>query len=106
MTLKNLRPLVLLLIIFSTNHCSAQTQQEMNEQAIEMYHKSDKELNKVYQAVLREYKEDTAFIRRFREAQRVWLLFRDAEMLARYPEREPAITEAFTLFAGINTSGN
>ncbi len=106
MTLKTIRPVLLLTIIFSAHHCSAQTQQEMNEQAVGMYNTSDQELNRVYRSVLREYKEDTTFLRRFREAQRIWLQFRDAKCWPDFPNGNLATMAVSTLFAGISTLRN
>jgi uncharacterized protein YecT (DUF1311 family) len=70
---------------FCSFHGNSQTQAEMNEEANKNYKKADKELNTVYNAVLREYKTDTAFIKNFKKAQRLWVQFRDAQMDAKYP---------------------
>lgn len=48
----------------------------------------DAELNDVYQQVLREYSSDQAFVAALREAQRAWFVFRNAEIIAFFPERE------------------
>lgn len=64
---------------------NSQTQAEMNEEANKNYKKADKELNNVYNAILREYKADTLFIKNFKKAQRIWVQFRDAQMDAKYP---------------------
>ena len=66
----------------------AQTQGQLNEEAEKKYQKADKELNSFYQTILTEYKEDTAFIKNFKTAQRLWVQFRGAEMKAKYPDRE------------------
>jgi len=73
-----------LAIIFSF----AQSQGEMNEEEAKNYQKADKELNTVYQRIIKEYKDDTAFIRNLKNAQRIWVQFRDAEMKAKYPDRK------------------
>jgi uncharacterized protein YecT (DUF1311 family) len=39
---------------------------------------------------LKEYTEDTAFIKNLKAAQRIWVQFHDAEMKAKYPDREDA----------------
>jgi uncharacterized protein YecT (DUF1311 family) len=70
----------------SASICFGQTQSDMNESAENGYQKADKELNRVYHQILNEYKDDTAFIRNFKNAQRLWVLFRDAEMNAKFPE--------------------
>jgi len=77
-------------IIFcvTVNFCFGQTQLEMNQKADRNFQKADKELNSVYQNILKEYKSDTAFIKNLKIAQKIWIQFRDAEMKARYPDRE------------------
>jgi uncharacterized protein YecT (DUF1311 family) len=52
------------------------------------YKKTDKKLNEVYQAILKEYKSDTEFIKNLRTSQRIWISFRDAEAKVKYPDRE------------------
>lgn len=64
----------------------SQTQLEMNEEAGASYKKADKELNKVYQNILSEYKLDVEFITNLKASQRIWIKFRDAELLMKYPD--------------------
>lgn len=66
---------------------SAQTQSAMNAKADFEFRSADKKLNQTYQRILIEYKTDTAFVKNLRVAQRIWIQFRDAEMLTRYPVR-------------------
>lgn len=47
--------------------------------------KIDEELNATYNKVLGEYKSDTLFIKRLKEAQRAWIKFRDAHLESRFP---------------------
>jgi len=75
---------VLLFSVFSYG----QTQGEMNQNAKSKYLKVDKELNTAYQKILIEYKDDSTFIKNFKAAQRLWVQFRDAEMKAKFPDRE------------------
>jgi uncharacterized protein YecT (DUF1311 family) len=66
--------------------CSeAKTQVEMNDCASEEFKKEDAELNRVYQEILKKYKDDPVFIKKLREAQQAWLKFRDAQFEARFP---------------------
>ncbi len=58
----------------------------MNIQAGVEYQKVDKELNTVYQKILKEYATQPAFIKNFKSAQRIWVQLRDAELAAKYPE--------------------
>lgn len=64
----------------------AETQQELNACAAGMYKEEDDKLNRVYQEILKKFKDDTAFIKKFREAQRAWLKFRDAQFEAMFPQ--------------------
>jgi uncharacterized protein YecT (DUF1311 family) len=46
---------------------------------------ADAELNRIYAKVLAANASDTAFLEKFKAAQRAWLVFRDAQIAARYP---------------------
>lgn len=70
---------------------AAQTQGEMNEQACRNYKSADAELNRVYQKILRDYKADLTFIKKLKNAQRAWLVYRDAELAAVYPDTSPGV---------------
>lgn len=74
--------------IFISNNILGQTQLEMNQEANNKYINSDKELNLVYNKILMEYKSDIEFIKNFKNAQKIWIQFRDAEMKSKYPDRE------------------
>jgi uncharacterized protein YecT (DUF1311 family) len=50
------------------------------------YAKADKELNQVYQKILKEYASKTQVIKNLKVAQRLWIQLRDAELAARYPK--------------------
>ena len=67
----------------------AQTQAEMNDQACNAYKNADAEMNSAYQRILREYKNDTLFVRKMRAAQRAWVLYRDADLESVYPAADP-----------------
>ena len=84
-----IRVFVLITLCLTGACCFAQSQGEMNEDAVKNYQKSDKELNKIYQNILKEYAEDSAFIKNLKNVQRIWVQFRDAEMKAMYPDQEP-----------------
>lgn len=83
-----IRVFIIFNLCLVTTICSGQTQIELNENATKDYEKADKELNSVYQNILKEYSQDTAFIRNFKKAQRLWIQFRDVQMLAKYPDRK------------------
>jgi uncharacterized protein YecT (DUF1311 family) len=58
---------------------------ELNQCASSHLQAADDELNRVYQAILRQYKDDREFLEKLRNAQRVWVTFRDAELEAKFP---------------------
>ena len=66
----------------------SQTQAELNTMQYDSYKKTDKKLNEVYQAILKEYKSDIEFIKNLRASQRIWITFRDAEVKVKFPDRE------------------
>ncbi len=80
-----MKKILLLAAFFAPLFATAQSQGDMNAQADASYQKADRELNTVYQQILRQYKSDATFISRMKASQRIWIQFRDAEMLARYP---------------------
>ncbi|WP_316755532.1 lysozyme inhibitor LprI family protein [Pedobacter aquatilis] len=65
----------------------AQSQTAMNIKAYSDFKKADTELNVVYQKILKSYSRETTFIKKFRNAQRLWIQLRDAELAAKYPNR-------------------
>jgi uncharacterized protein YecT (DUF1311 family) len=79
---------ITLLSLTISNQTFGQTQLEMNQEEQSKQLKADKELNVVYNKVLKEYKNDPEFIKSFKNAQRIWIQFRDAEMKSRYPDRK------------------
>lgn len=68
------------------NH--AQSQSDMTGCAMKSLDAADKELNQVYQQVLRKYAKDTVFVAKLKTAQKAWLAFRDAELAARFPDSD------------------
>ncbi len=77
-----------LLFLFSISF--AQTQADMNQSAGADWKQADKELNDVYQKIVKEYKGQTDFIRSLKASQLLWIKFRDAEMLVKYPKSKQA----------------
>jgi uncharacterized protein YecT (DUF1311 family) len=77
-----------IIFCWTVTFCFGQSQRELNEDAAKDYQKADKELNNVFQEILKEYKKDTAFIKNLKVAQKIWVQFRDAETKAKYPDRE------------------
>jgi uncharacterized protein YecT (DUF1311 family) len=79
---------LLIAILFLPAFCVAQTQGDSNAEADKIYRAADRELNTVYQQILQDYKSDAAFTGRIKASQRIWIQFRDAELLARYPAKD------------------
>ncbi len=87
--MKNLKQLLLSIVILIATTAAgarAQTQGALTANAGATYQKADKELNRVYQKILKEYASQPLFIKKFKAAQRLWVQLRDAELAARYPQ--------------------
>ena len=66
-------------------HETANTQLEMNVCAASDSEHAEKELNEVYQAILKKYQKSPQFLLKLKAAQRAWLAFREAEIKAIFP---------------------
>jgi len=77
---KSLSFLCLILLFSLRSFC--QTQTEMNVSTCDSYITADKKLNEIYQNILKEYKQDTAFIKNLKSAQLIWIKLRDADLKA------------------------
>jgi uncharacterized protein YecT (DUF1311 family) len=64
----------------------SQTQRASNEDACAGFKQADALLNKNYNQILKQYKNDAAFLRKLRIAQRAWVAYRNAQVEALYPE--------------------
>jgi len=84
-----LSTIALILACGPWTEASAQTQAEMNQDAAGEFHAADKELNAVYRKILEDYAQDDVFLANLKEAQRCWIVFRDAQLKMKYPDREP-----------------
>lgn len=60
-------------------------QMELNACAGDAFEQADAELNRVYGEVRRSLAGDTLALQRLRDAQRLWMQLRDADVEARYP---------------------
>ena len=84
-----MKQLLTILILFSLSLTSfSQSQSEMNQTEYDKYLVVDKELNRVYNQILMEYKNDSTFIEKLKIAQRLWIKFRDAEVEMKFPEAD------------------
>lgn len=61
------------------------SQFELNQCAGQKDDAADRELNKTYREILTKYSDQPEFLQRMREAQRIWLQLRDAELKMKYP---------------------
>ncbi len=83
-----MRVVLLLFMLLAVRIVCGQAGAEMNQQANASFQKADQELNEVYQKIIQKYKDDPAFIASLKEAQRLWIQFRDVELKIKYPPRE------------------
>jgi uncharacterized protein YecT (DUF1311 family) len=83
--IKTLFIVLSLSILGSAAH--AQTQVEINKEATENFRKTDKELNTVYQNILTKNAKDPVFTHNLKQAQLLWIKFRDAQVKAKFPDR-------------------
>jgi uncharacterized protein YecT (DUF1311 family) len=82
--------MILFILLFSIDSFS-QTQLEMNSDSYHIYEDADKELNLVYQQILKDYANDSLFISKLKISQRIWVKFRDAELEMKFPEEEKRV---------------
>lgn len=84
-----MKKIITTLFLIFTSIGFSQSQSEINVDASTNYKKADAELNSVYQKILKEYKTDVVFLKNLKTSQKIWITFRDAEMLAKFPKRAP-----------------
>lgn len=77
---------VILLMVATSVTGLAQSQGQMNADAYAAYKKADKQLNTVYQLILRQYSRKTVFLKNLKAAQRLWVQLRDADVAAKFPQ--------------------
>jgi len=87
--MKNTITILAIFTLFAASLAQAQTQSEMNAEAAAEFNGVDEQLNSIYQQILSDYADDEVFIASLKEAQRSWVVFRDAQLKMRYPDREP-----------------
>jgi uncharacterized protein YecT (DUF1311 family) len=86
-----MKNILIVTFLAMANIVFCQTQSQMNATAAADYRKADKELNAVYQSVLKKHAKEPLFIKAIKSAQKAWIVFRDAEMLAKYPHKDEAM---------------
>ena len=77
--------LTLLICCASVTYLNAQSQMQMNDEALQSYKKTDAELGRVYQKIIQKYAKNTLFIKALRESQSLWIKFRLAEINMMFP---------------------
>ncbi|MGY3040437.1 uncharacterized protein YecT (DUF1311 family) [Rhodanobacter sp. TND4EL1] len=66
--------------------CNPQgSQTELNACAGAEFGRADAELNRVWKAIQARYDDQPKFLAQLKKAQQAWLVFRDAEMAAKFP---------------------
>jgi uncharacterized protein YecT (DUF1311 family) len=75
----------LILMAFSLSAFS-QTQLDMTKETSDKYLKLDQELKKVYDQILVDYGNDTIFIEKLKNSQKIWIKLRDAELEMLFPD--------------------
>ena len=75
---------ILLLLVSGAMAAFSQSQSELNKQAGQEYKNADKKLNDIYQLILKDYAANKAFTKNLKDAQRIWVQFRDAQVQAMY----------------------
>ena len=76
-----------IICVFTLSSSFGQSQLDINQNEYNSYEKAEREINVVYQKIIKEYRADTEFIKNLKTAQRLWIQFRDADLKARYPTR-------------------
>lgn len=77
---------VFLLLITGSIAAFSQSQAELNKQANQEYKDADKKLNEIYQRIQKEYAGNKNFVHNLKDAQRIWIELRDAQLKMMYPE--------------------
>lgn len=77
----------------------SQTQSQMNATAAKDYAKADKELNTVYQQIIKKYADNTLFLKHMKDAQLAWINFRDAEFRRTFPKFMNGQVEYGTMYS-------
>lgn len=63
---------------------AAGNQLELNICALDDFSKADKDLNETYQSLIKKEGGNVVFISKLRLAQKAWIIFRDADVAARF----------------------
>lgn len=94
-----MKKLLFLVLFIAPVVLFSQSQMQMNAQAAKDYAKADKELNTVYQQVLKKNAKNALFIKYMKEAQLRWIEFRDAEFKRFMPQFAQGNTYYGTMYS-------
>jgi uncharacterized protein YecT (DUF1311 family) len=86
-----MKNIIIIFLLALPTMAFSQSQSALNATAADNYRNSDKALNYVYQSVLKKNAKDTTFIKAIKTAQKAWIAFRDAEMIAKFPHKDEAM---------------
>jgi uncharacterized protein YecT (DUF1311 family) len=75
----------MIMLIYSSAAFS-QIEPKINQDVSKTYKEADKKLNEVYQRVLKTHKSSEPYKKNLRNAQRLWIEFRDAQFEMNFPE--------------------
>ncbi len=91
---------IFLLLMTGSMAVFSQTQSELNKTAGQEYKNADKKLNEIYQLILKDYAANKPFIKNLKEAQRIWIQFRDAQVDAMFPGSAKSYGSMFPMCKG------
>ena len=80
----------ILICVFTFNILFAQSNPEIIQSEYAKYEKSEKEINNIYQRILKEYRSEPGLLKNLKAAQRLWIQFRYAEVKTKYPDETGA----------------
>ncbi len=86
-----MKNIVIIFLLAMPTMVFSQTQMEMNAEAAADYRKADKALNTVYQSVMKKHAKEPVFLKAMKTAQKAWIVFRDSEMIAKFPHKDEAM---------------
>jgi uncharacterized protein YecT (DUF1311 family) len=73
------------------------TQTDLSVGAGSDYKMADAKLNQIYKRILTKYKDEPVFLQKLQKAQKAWIVFRDAQMAARFPNSPDEYGSAFSM---------
>lgn len=80
--------------------CGAQTQLQINIAAIKSLEQVEANMETVLEQIKFEYASDSTFIKNLINSQKIWLTFRESELLVKYPNKldESSVSACVSLY--------